>query len=164
MRVMGIDPSLTKTGIAHSDGRITATKNKASDGDMRLADIYSQVFNAAIHADVAVIEDLPKHAMAAGITGMVQGVTRLALINSATDYVSIPPATLKKFASGKGNCDKAFMRQAWLELTGEDNPDNDQVDAAFLRQIGLHLVGLPTLDFPEDRLAAVSRYKGALDG
>ena len=75
-----------------------------------------------------------------------------------TPYVSIPPATLKKFATGKGNAKKDAMRQAWLEFSGEDNADDNQVDAAWLRQIGLHLKG-ETVNLPPEQLAAVDKYQ-----
>ena len=162
--VLGIDPSLTATGIAHASGLTETVKTRAKDGDTRLEVIYREVSFAAEHAPFAVIEDLPKHAMAAGITGMVQGVVRLALIDNDVDYLTIPPATLKKFATGKGNATKADMRRAWLMLTGEDNADDNQVDAAYLRQIGLFLMGALTLDIAPEQLLAVARYQEQADG
>jgi Holliday junction resolvasome RuvABC endonuclease subunit len=160
--VLGIDPSLTATGIAHSNGSMSTISTNAKAKDERLDRIYWDVRHSG-RADFCVMEDLPKHAMAAGITGMVQGVVRLALIHENVPYLTIPPATLKKFATGKGNCDKAAMRQAWLMLTGEDNADDNQVDAAYLRQIGLYLTGQLTLDIAPEQLLAVARYQEQAD-
>lgn len=158
--VVGIDPSLTATGLAYRDGLLATIKTRAKDKDRRLLAIHDEIRFVAQHAgadSIAVIEDLPKHAMAAGITGMVQGVTRLALNEFNIPYVSIPPATLKKFATGKGNADKALMRAKWLEFTGKDNADDNQVDAAFLREIGLVLTGQPSV-VPTDQHAAIAGY------
>ena len=87
MNVIGIDPSLTATGIAHASGYLSTVKTKPKHKDGRLFDIYSAIDDEAWRASkslgpppVAVIEDLPKQAMGAGITGMVQGVVRRALI------------------------------------------------------------------------------------
>lgn len=147
--VVGIDPSLNATGIATSAGE-TTLKQKAKDGDFRLLNIYKGVYESAKGADVVVMEDLPKNAMAAGTTGTVQGVTRLALMDLGIPYVTVPPATLKKFATDKGNALKPAMRQAWLELTGYDNADDNQVDAGFLRVIGLYMLG--EIDPADERL------------
>lgn len=174
MRVIGIDPSLTATGIADSDGELSTVRAHFRLKDGRLRSIYKAVMDVADAAahdlpDVdnpdarAVIEDLPKQAMGAGITGMVQGVVRLALIENGVPYIKIPPATLKKFATGKGNADKAAMRVAWQQYSGIDNPDDNQVDAAFLRLIGLHLSG-QHVPLPPLQLAAVAAYKDDFDG
>lgn len=158
--VIGIDPSLTATGVAYGNGSLDTIKTRAKDKDRRLCVIFDGIEFAVSRTEthaIAVIEDLPKHAMAAGITGMVQGVTRLVLNEANVPYVTIPPATLKKFATGKGNADKALMRAKWLEYTGQDNADDNQVDAAFLREIGLVLTGQPTV-VPTDHHAAVAGY------
>ena len=71
---------------------------------------------------------------------------RLALIESEVPYVTIAPATLKKYATGKGNATKADMRMAWFQRTGEDVRDDDAVDALWLRQIGPALRRCPRGD------------------
>jgi len=163
MRVMGIDPSLSGTGVALGDGTLRTIKTTAKEGDgERLLKLYREL-QAAMRGDdgrkatFAVIEDLPTHAMSAGLTGRAQGIVRMTLAQWDTPYVAIPPASLKKFATGKGNAKKDAMRQAWLEFSGEDNSDDNQVDAAWLRQIGLHLKG-GLVNLPPEQLAAVAAY------
>lgn len=163
MRVIGIDPSLAATGVATSDGELHTIKTKTAWGEAeRHLTIYRE-FNLLVVTKpevptLAVIEDLPANAMSAGLTGRAQGILRLSLAQRGIPYVAIPPATLKKFATGKGNARKPVMRQAWLEFTGEDNKDDNQVDAAWLRQIGLHLTG-ESVNLPPEQLAAVDKYQ-----
>jgi hypothetical protein len=87
------------------------------------------------------MEDLPRNAMGAGITGQVQGIIRESLQNYRVPYLLVSAATLKKFATSSGRADKAAMRAAWLKHMGEDNPRDDEVDAAWLRTLGLYLTG-----------------------
>lgn len=159
MRVIGIDPSLSATGFAYLDGELWTIKTTAKQGDgERLLYLYRKLATLTVGAEFAVIEDLPTHAMSAGLTGRAQGIVRMTLAQRGIPYLAIPPATLKKFATGKGNADKAAMRQAWLEFSGDDNADDNQVDAAWLRQVGLHLKG-EEVKLPADQLAAVDKYK-----
>ena len=164
MRVVGIDPSMSATGVAHDDGGLTTiTYPKQVTRDSRLGVLHTKVWDAAEGADLVVIEDLPTHAHGAGITGMVQGVVRLTLIHGAVPYLVVTPATVKKFATGKGNATKADMRMAWFQRTGDDVRDDNQVDAAWLRQLGLHHLGLPEFSLPKAQVAAIATAKPGWD-
>lgn len=143
MNVIGIDPSLRATGVA-LEGQEWTIKTKAKDGDFRLVQIKrgltSLIEEAGMPGTVfAVIEDLPVHAHSAGRLGQVQGVVRVALLEKGVPYLAVPPATLKKFATDKGNATKADMLARFLNLERRPNNDDNQVDAYFLRRIGLML-------------------------
>jgi Holliday junction resolvasome RuvABC endonuclease subunit len=141
---MGIDPSLNSTGVAIVDGTLLTLKQKPADGDYRLVKIRAAIIGAISHPnrpDLVVMEDLPRNAMGAGITGQVQGVIREVLQNNRLPYLLVSAATLKKAATDNGRADKAAMRKAWLEYTGEDNPRDDEVDAAWLRTLGQYMTG-----------------------
>lgn len=64
-RVVGLDLSLTSTGVAHPDGSTSLIKSKFKD-DRRLLDLYFGIQAAVRTADFVVLEDLPLHAMSAG--------------------------------------------------------------------------------------------------
>lgn len=166
-RVIGLDLSLTATGIAYADGTTATIKTDQKDGDRRLLHIEGVVLWAAgecqgpmgadMWPDLAVIEDLPINAKGAGITGMVQGVVRALLIRAGVPYVLIPPGTLKKYATGNGGATKADMRVALLQRTGVDLRDDNQVDAAWLRFMGLDWLGHPVVNLPKAQREALAK-------
>lgn len=166
MRVMGIDPSLNSTGLALVDGTLTTLKQKPVDGDYRLVKIRCSIIGAiggSNRPDLVVCEDLPRNAMGAGITGQVQGVIREVLQGYKVPYLLVSAATLKKFATGKGNAKKPDMRAAWLEYSGDDNPRDDEVDAAWLRELGIYLTTSDVRPNPPHWEAAVANLRPAFD-
>lgn len=164
--VLGLDLSLTATGVALTDGTTHTIKTKASDGDRRLVQIAHAINVACTGATLAVLEDLPKHAMAAGITGMVHGIARATLLEAGIPYALIAPATLKAYATGKGNGDKTGMAMAAYKRAELEFTDDNQCDAWWLRAAGLDHLGTPLFPVPQaqrDRLdkAAWPVFEGA---
>lgn len=152
---LGVDPSVTATGVAvESEGfsfrHTSPLKSKKLKGDHRLVGIYDELTYTIGWAHLmgfpvalAVLEDLPTHAKSAGLTGRAQGAVRMALSEAGVPYTSIPPATLKMVATGKGNADKAGMRAALPESHSELLKDDNQVDAFWLAEIAKHYLGEP---------------------
>jgi Holliday junction resolvasome RuvABC endonuclease subunit len=162
-KVAGLDLSITATGIAYSDGSTFTVKPTAA-GDRRLVEIRGEVRTAVNAADLVAIEDLPTHARAAGITGMVHGVVRCMLLARNQPYVLITPATLKKFATGRGNAGKPEMAVALFKRFGLELGDDNQVDAAWLRFAGLELLGEPAMQLPAVQVAALDKVRDQLGG
>jgi Holliday junction resolvasome RuvABC endonuclease subunit len=162
LRVLGLDLSLTATGVCLTDGATLTIKTRQKDGDHRLVhieDALTSMIGDGSTIDVAVIEDLPKHAMAAGITGMVHGVARAVLLRAGIPYALVVPATLKAFATGKGAGDKTPMVMAAYKRAGREFGDDNQCDAAWLRWAGLDWYGQPEFSLPQvqrDRLQKVT--------
>lgn len=159
--VIGLDLSLAGTGIAHIDGRTATLKTRAADGDKRLLQIAEAVERAVTYSapTLVVIEDLPKHAMAAGITGMVHGIARSVLLQAGVPYALISPATLKSYAADNGRASKDQLAAAAYLAAGREFPGDkggDQCDAWWLRAAGLDWLGAPEFALPQaqrDRLA-----------
>jgi Holliday junction resolvasome RuvABC endonuclease subunit len=156
-RVLGLDLSLTGTGICLPDGTTFTVKTKTSEGDRRLVHIAETIRAVASDGvDLAVIEDLPVHGKSAGITGMVHGTARTELIRAGIPYALIAPATLKAYATGSGTGDKTAMALAAFKRAGVEFADDNQCDAFWLRVAGLDWLGHPHIDLPKaqrDRLA-----------
>lgn len=159
-RILGLDLSITGTGIASADGTARTVDLRKHTGDGRLGIILGCVTDELEHGiDLAIVEDLPTHARAAGITGMVHGVVRWALIDAGVPYALITPATLKQYATGKGNADKTAMALAAYKRAGAEFGDDNQCDAWWLRQAGLHHLGTPELELPAAQVAALLKVR-----
>jgi Holliday junction resolvasome RuvABC endonuclease subunit len=130
-------------------------------GDLRLLTLYNWLSRVVRkeRPDYAVIEDLPTHANGAGITGMVQGIVRLVLLEARLPYIAVTAATLKKFATGRGTATKADMRMELYKRAGLDVRDDNQADAWWLRELGLHILDQQTISLPSKNLEALVKVK-----
>jgi Holliday junction resolvasome RuvABC endonuclease subunit len=156
--VVGLDLSITATGVCGHDTVATTWKLAASKGDTRLSTIADLTVRACnFCVDLAVIEDLPTHAHGAGITGMVHGAVRVALQRLEVPYALVTPATLKKYATGKGNAGKPDMAVALYKRTGLELADDNQVDAFWLRAMGLDHLGAPLVELPASQRDAMAK-------
>lgn len=162
--VIGLDLSLTSTGIATPDGEI-ALRSGPTTGMERLAFIRAEISTIArsyvdpvVYIEGYSFSSRASHAHAAGELG---GVIRLMLWTDAIPYVDIPPATVKKFATGKGNANKDLVVSHVTNRAGRIFDSNDIVDAYVLRSIGCVLQGQPCPlgDMPKTHLAALDKLK-----
>lgn len=139
MKVIGLDLSLSATGIARFDGSTITVKTKDGTGDLRLLHIQDEVQRALQPGiDLAVIEGPISHGgFALHIQGMVHGAVRAVLMRNSVPYVLISPPTLKAYATGSGVAKKADMILAAYKRAGLEFKDDNQCDAWWLRQAGL---------------------------
>jgi len=154
MIIVGIDPSLTSTGICTMDehGKLLSTLaiNSEFVGMKRLHDIKRQLepecsYNTPNENEkVAVFIEGYSFGSMNGreALGELGGMIRLMLYEKGIEFVDVPPTTLKKFTTGKGNADKIAMAIATLKNWAVDFPTTDQTDAYCLAMFGRGYLGL----------------------
>lgn len=155
MRVVGIDPSLTSTGIA-CEGRTRTVDGKASSAPgLQLARVGAIAFEVAAivsamtasdYEIICVVETPSVNARGAGherIVGLHYLLRHMLEVNDwrGTRIVDVAAATLKVFATGSGKADKVDMLLAARERLGYPGKSHDEADALWLEQVGLHLLG-----------------------
>lgn len=167
--VVGLDLSLTATGIATDHAEVLATKLKGAE---RLAWVRDEVYDRlhAPKADLVVLEGYAyARANQAHQVGELGGVIRLMLHEAGVPWVEVAPAALKKYATGHGNAGKGEVLAAAIRRLGYDGHDDNEADALWLREMGLdhyagegrppwvpaaHRVALDKIDWPELEVAA----------
>jgi Holliday junction resolvasome RuvABC endonuclease subunit len=166
VNVIGIDPSLTGTGMASVDGDLSTITSKPhgdtlTDRHDRLLDIIADALPLRDDpVDLVVIEAPSLGQSRQGGTLDRNGLWWLLIheLHLAHHTVlDVPPATLKKYATGKGNATKPDMRMALFQRAGIDCRDDNQVDAWWLRALGHHVLGQPLVDLPKAHTAALDR-------
>jgi crossover junction endodeoxyribonuclease RuvC len=156
MRVVGLDLSLTATGMAiYTDGALSllTLESPHTGGMERLDWIYSQVRELCRGAELVVVEGLsfgsnmPSAQERAGLWFMVAR----ALWKAGIRRQSVAPTQLKKFVTGKGSAEKSLVLREvfrrWNIVAEEDN----QADAAVLVRIGLVLTGVTAAETEPQR-------------
>ena len=144
MRVVGVDLSLTATGIADKQGaRVIRTGQMR--GPERLKYIGSQVDRVCtgkdyleIKADIVVIEG-PSYSSEFShqhSIGKLAGVVEVCLYQRGIPFVVVSPSEMKKFATGKGNASKDMVLAEAVRMNSDIN-DNNAADAYFLYLMGL---------------------------
>lgn len=160
MRIMGLDPSITCTGISLPDGTTFAVKPKTK-GDDRLKDIAGRVnlWVQGQEVDLVVMEGLAGvyKGEAARIIPMLHGALRLELMRLRVPYMVLNPTTLKRFATGSATADKTAMALAALKRLDREYGTSDECDADWLRIAGRFVYGLGHLQRPDGGLVILPR-------
>jgi Holliday junction resolvasome RuvABC endonuclease subunit len=159
VNILALDLSLTATGWATSLNTYGVERTAGTfRGVERLLEYEHWVSKMLAHftPDTVVIEGYayarPNQAHQIGELG---GVVRLALAEYPT--VEIPPATLKKYATGKGNSPKPTMRMELYKRAGIDVSDDNAVDALWLLAAAMEATGSPLFPMPKVNVEALGK-------
>lgn len=173
MRVIGLDLSLTATGIAIiDDDTITVhtitsspTGDSVDDRVRRLDKIERAVMECmtgASEIDLIVIEG-PSFGQMRQSGEHVRAGLWWRIVSICTDtapVVEVPPATLKKYATGKGNAAKdAVLLATARRFPDVDLRDNNQADALWLAAMGARHLERPIDDVPQLNQAAMAAVR-----
>lgn len=152
VKVVGLDLSITATGTCADlkGGPLIRTRTK---GDARLMEIRERLRPIVAGSGLVLIEGYLNQSMTAGITGMVHGAVRALLLELGIPYGTLPPSSLKKYATGNGGSktDKRAMalaayKRAELEFTDDNSCDAWWLWVAAMDRLGLAPFQLPALN------------------
>ena len=149
---LGIDPS-SKTGFCHLEydgGRDNAievggfheysSKNK---GVERLCDILQHTREmAGVNTTASTIIVIEGYSYASryntAMLAEIGAAIRIGLHQSHRSFVDLPPSSLKKFVTGKGNCKKELMLLNVYRKWGFEINNNNIADAFGLAMWGIY--------------------------
>jgi Holliday junction resolvasome RuvABC endonuclease subunit len=177
LHIVALDLSLTSTGVASVDGCSTIRRKlpeRASDlqRTQRLHELTCAIDRVCRSADLVVIEghSFNSRNTHAHSLGELHGVVKVCLLQRGIPFVIVPPSTMKKYATGKGNAPKDLVYGDAIRRGAEiSNPDESDawwlLNMAFAHYQHPHRIVMPRLnetalkavDWPrlEEREAAV---------
>jgi crossover junction endodeoxyribonuclease RuvC len=179
MLIIGIDPSLTSTGIVVlRDGKVelaVTTKNKPELGIIeRVRLIYERIVDIQENLsdgekwqapDLIVIEGFSYGSKGRSVFDIAYLGWRIReelewlKEQDNIPWLEVPPSQLKKFATGQGNANKEIILQQVYKRWGVEFSDNNQADAYVLAQIGrAYLGGMD--DLAAFQLEVIANLKG----
>ena len=162
IKVLGLDLSITGTGLAHTlEGEVCThtVKTRDKDRDRRLVQIQTTIRELATGAELCLIEAPTPRSPSSVISGMVQGAARLVLLDLGIPYGTLMPASLKKYATGRGTGDKIPMAIAALKRADLEFPNDNECDAFWLWVAANDHLGQPVFDLPAVNRESLKKIK-----
>lgn len=158
-RVIGLDLSLTATGVAGKDFAEVITPPKNIKGYERLRFIDADVMDLfARGADLTVVEGLAYAAHDTNRAGAgLWWLITYHLWKRGYPFVVVPPASRAKYATGKGNANKDTVLASVVRRFPSVLVDNNNAaDALVLAAMGYDYYGHPLAVMPETHRAALA--------
>jgi Holliday junction resolvasome RuvABC endonuclease subunit len=169
--ILGLDMSLKSPGWARynvatgelESGFVDIEKMKITGMD-RIRFLRDMVIELADIEGKSVFAFIEGYSFASrGRAGLslaeLGGAVRIGLSDLNVRFYEIPPASLKKYVTGKGKgSDKAVMLKELLKRFGHDIDQNDEGDAVALVELGKALLGSPSkplVQFQQEVISAL---------
>ncbi len=163
---VGLDPSLTGFGVAAIGEEYWQTwllkSNKRGidrllDLSYQLSDVFAEIGRPI--GDVAV-EDTVRASLSASALGELAGIVKMTChtsLNGPGKYpLRVPPTTLKKYATGRGNAKKPEVMLSVYKKWGVEILDDNLSDAYVLAKIA---AGHATTAYEKDVIDRLSDPK-----
>lgn len=162
--IVGLDLSLSAAGIAVGNGVFaldTPLKETATLDErvQRMRNVAAQVGTYCAGADLVALEGPSFNSRYAGFhesAGLWWRVYNHLRVAGLT-VVVVPPANVKKFATGNGNAGKPAMVAAAIRRLGYERHDDNEADALWLRAAALDHYGFPLCPMPAVNRAALTK-------
>jgi hypothetical protein len=158
-RVIGLDLSLTSTGVAGADWTRRLKTPDALRGHARLDWVLEEVDGLTAAADLVVVEGPsfgstgPGQHERGGLWWMATGRLR----RGGRPYAVVPPSSLKLYATGKGSAGKDDVLREITKRFPWFSGGNDEADALGLVAMGRDRLGFPLVDMPKLNRAALAK-------
>jgi crossover junction endodeoxyribonuclease RuvC len=140
-RYVGIDPS-SKTGLVIIDkqGNIINTQDvttKEKEDPQRFSDIAEKIIDELEPNDLIAIEGFSYGSKGKGVSFQygLGWIIRHLLLERGYRYTEVPPTSVKKFATGKGNTKKDEMVLPIYKKWGFEHASDNVRDAFVLAQM-----------------------------
>lgn len=159
--IIGVDLSLTSTGLALPKNRLEVVQPKTK-GVTRLFAIRKEINEyIAQHSNPIIMLEgysfAQRNSQAHSI-GELGGVMKLSWYENDWKVVLVPPTVRAKFATGRGNASKSEVVSAVSARTGmtfDGKGADDKCDAWILQQMGMVATGQSKVKWPKNHLAAL---------
>lgn len=156
MLIIGIDPSLTATGIvALQDGKpevATTTKNRPELPTIERVRVIKQQISKIIEIPSFAVDLIVIEGFSFGSRG--QSLFETAYLGyrvredlegyrerEGIPWIEVPPKSLKKFVTDNGNAGKELMLQQVYKRWSYETHDNNIADAYALARVGMAYLG-----------------------
>ncbi len=167
MIVLGLDPSLTGTGLSVVDNDnllfSECYKPKNKTGPKRLIEIRHKISEVIdkYQPELICLEgySFGSRGRALFQIGELGGLIRVLMHKTGIKWIEVTPSQVKKFATGKGNCGKDIILQQVYRRWGMEFKTSDEADAFVLAKIGTILLG-----HKEELIKAQEEVIGVLEG
>ena len=146
MNILGLDLSLTSTGVCIGDDECVAYHSDSED-TQRLTDIRNSVLGTCLEENIkgGIMEGYSYGSRSrAHALGELGGVMKVAFDEAWIPFVIVPPTSRAKFATGRGNAGKAEVISAVSYRTSRHwsgKGVEDRIDAWVRREMGLQRLG-----------------------
>jgi hypothetical protein len=161
-KVLGLDLSLTATGLAGNAGWTETLKppTKLRDTDRLDWILRTITGNFLAGVDLAVVEG-PAYSRQAGQAGHHERaglwwLVRVTLAHRHIPTAVVTPSCLKRYATGRGVGSKDAIVLAAARRFGWFDGDNNAGDALFLAAMGTDHLGQPMVPMPAAHRAALA--------